>query len=100
MQRNSDYIMMAMLFIMSVSLIVAIAVSVGLVVKVSAKDYDLKIIRRDFEERQDREREEYLEAIEELRTTIDSSNYLAKRRYDILLREIELRHQHDNKNKE
>ena len=99
MQRKSYYIMIAMLFIMSVGLIAAITVSVGLVAKVSTEDYDLKIVRRDFEERLDRERKEYLKSLAELNKRLESSDYLNQRRYELLGKEIELRHQHDNKNK-
>lgn len=89
MQRKSEFVMMAIMILLSVGLVGSVAVSVGLATRSHKADYELIILRKDIEERMDLERKEYLEVIEGLNRKQESETYLNQRRYDLLSEEIE-----------
>ena len=95
MQRKSDFIMMAVMVLLSVSLVGSISISIGLATRNAKADYELIIFRKEMEERLDRERKEYLEALDKLNKKVESDSYVNQRRYELLSDEITI----INKNK-
>ena len=76
--------MIAMAFLLSVGLIAAVASSVGYSVKASTREYEYKILRKEYQERIKHEREEFEEVIGKLNDRIESEAYVNKRRYEVL----------------
>jgi uncharacterized protein YdaL len=95
MQRKSDFIMMAVMILLSVSLVGSISISIGLATRNAKADYGLIVFRNEIEERLDRERKEYLESLDKLNKKMESDSYVNQRRYELLSDEITI----INKNK-
>lgn len=89
MQRKSDFIMMAVVILLSVGLVGSVSVSVGLATRTHKADYELMILRKELEERMDRERREYLDSLDKLHKKIESDAYLNERRYSLILKELQ-----------
>lgn len=88
MQRKSDFIMMAVMILLSVGLVGSVSVSLGLASRTHKADYELMILRKELEERMDRERRGYLDSLDKLNKRSESDAYLSQRRYDLILEEM------------
>lgn len=88
MQRKSDFIMMAVMILLSVGLVGSVSVSLGLASRTHKADYELMILRKELEERMDRERRGYLDSLDKLSKRSESDAYLSQRRYDLILEEM------------
>lgn len=88
MQRKSDFIMMAVMILLSVGLVGSVSVSLGLASRTHKADYELMILRKELEERMDRERRGYLDSLDKLNKKSESDAYLSQRRYDLILEEM------------
>ena len=91
MQRKSDFIMMAVMILLSVGLVGSVSVSVGLATRTHKADYELMILRKELEERMDRERQGYLDSLDKLHKKVESDVYLNQRRYSLILEELDVK---------
>ena len=88
MQRKSDYFMMALMLILSVGLIAAVSVSVGYATKAATREYEYEMLRKEYQERIEKEKEEVTTAINKLNERLQSESYVNTRRYELLSAEI------------
>lgn len=84
MKDKQNYFMMALIFLMVIGLIVSISMSVGYATKVSTREYEFEILRKDYEEKINQERKAREDAVKSLEDKFNSEAYLNKRRYEIL----------------
>lgn len=88
MNRKQDYLLMALMLLMTIGLIGAISVSVVYATKASTREYEYEILRREYQERMDKEKKELTETIDKLNHRLESESYLNSRRFDILSAEL------------
>lgn len=89
MNRKSDYFMMALMLLMSVGLITAISVSVGIATKAGTRESEYEMLRKEYEDRITKEREEITTILDKLNQRVESESYVNTRRYEILSSELE-----------
>lgn len=88
MRRLQDGLLLAVATLLAVGLIAAVASSVGYSVKASTREYEYKILRKEYQERIEKERNEFEGVIGKLNDRIESEAYVNKRRYEVLQAEI------------
>lgn len=104
---KQDYIMMALMLLMSVGLIAAVATTVGYATKAASREYEYEMLRQEYQARIEKEKRGIVDVITELNERIESEAYVNKRRYELLsaelydvclpaINELELRNKENN----
>lgn len=86
--RRQDMFMMALTLLMSVGLIAAVATTVGYATKASTREYEYEVLREEYRQRIEKEKELMVNVITELNRRIESEAYVNKRRYELLSAEL------------
>lgn len=86
--RTQNYIMMALMLLMSVGLIAAVATTVGYATKAASREYEYEMLRQEYQARIEKEKRGFVEVITELNKRIESEAYVNKRRYELLSAEL------------
>lgn len=88
MKRKQDYLLMALTLLMTLGLIGAISVSVNYATKAATREYEYEILRREYQERIEKEKAALKNEIDSLNHKMESESYLNSRRFDILSAEL------------
>lgn len=80
--------MMALMLTMCVGLIAAIATTVGYATKAASREYEYEALRKEYQERIEKEKKGFADIITELNRRIESDAYVNKRRYELLNAEL------------
>ena len=86
--RTQNYIMMALMLLMSVGLIAAVATTVGYATKAASREYEYEMLRQEYQARIEKEKRGFVDVITELNKRIESEAYVNKRRYELLSAEL------------
>lgn len=86
--RTQNYIMMALMLLMSVGLIAAVATTVGYATKAASREYEYELLRQEYQARIEKEKRVFVDVITELNKRVESEAYVNKRRYELLSAEL------------
>jgi Zn-dependent oligopeptidase len=81
---------MAMMTLLSILLAVAVGTTILYATKSATREYEYEALRREFQERAEKENEKIMDELIDLRKKVESDSYVNKRRYDLLEQEIQL----------
>lgn len=84
MQKINNYFLMALTLLMSIGLVVAVATTIGFATKAATREYELESLRREFQERSDKDQKQLSDALADLEKRLNSEAYLNRRRYELL----------------
>lgn len=84
MQKMNNYLLMALTLFMSICLVVAITAMIGFSTKAATREYEFEILRREFQERSEKDRKLFNDTIADLENRLQSMEYVNKRRYELL----------------
>lgn len=90
MQRFQNYFLMAMMTLLSLLLVVAIGSTVIQSTKIATREFEYEALRREYQERAEKDKELFMEQLNDLRKKVESDSYVNKRRYELLEEELRI----------
>lgn len=84
MQKINNYFLMVLTLLMSIGLVVAIATTIGFATKAATREYEYESLRKEFQERSEKDQKQLSDALADLERRLNSEAYLNKRRYELL----------------
>ena len=88
MQRFQNYFLMAMMTLLSLLLVIAVGNTVIQSTKMATREFEYEALRREYQERAEKDKELFMEELEALRKKVESDSYVNKRRYELLEEEL------------
>ncbi len=92
MGRFKNYFDMALALLMIVVLICAIGTGVTYATKAATRDYQYEALRKDTLDTLEKQNRDQAARINELEKRLEAQIYISRRRYDLILREMEFYH--------
>lgn len=90
MQRFQNYFLMAMMTLLSLLLVIAVGNTVIQSTKMATREFEYETLRREYQERAEKDKELFMEELEALRKKVESDSYVNKRRYELLEEELRI----------
>lgn len=90
MQRFQNYFLMAMMTLLSLLLVIAVGSTVIQSTKMATREFEYETLRREYQERAEKDKELFMEELEALRKKVESDSYVNKRRYELLEEELRI----------
>ena len=88
MQRFESYFLMAMMTLLSILLVLAVGSTVINATKIATREFEYEALRREYQERAEKDKELFVEQLNDLRKKVESDSYVNKRRYELLEEEL------------